>query len=53
MSFIPPKCDKCGDTLNKISNVNPNLICVNNDCIQEFKLIRVTNVTKLKKEVIK
>ncbi len=53
MSFIPPKCDKCGDALNRISNINPNLTCVNNDCKQEFNLIRVTNVTKIKAEVIK
>ena len=55
MSYIPPICDRCGNLLNRISNVNPNLFCI--ECKQKFNLIREINysndVTKLKKEVIK
>jgi len=42
MSFIPPKCTACGGSLTRKSNVNSKLICVNQDCAQEFELIRVT-----------
>jgi len=45
MSFIPPKCDKCGGSLTRKSNVDAILVCVNYDCKQEFQLMRVTNVT--------
>lgn len=41
MSFIPPKCTQCGETLIRISNVNPNLVCV--DCEREFRLQEVVS----------
>lgn len=42
MSFIPAKCTACGDgTLRRISNTNPNLVCVNSDCKREFELVKV------------
>lgn len=40
-SWIPPKCLQCGDSLIRISNVNSNLICVNNACKQIFELTEV------------
>jgi len=52
MSFIPPKCDRCGDAVTRKSNVNARLVCVNGDCALEFAMVRVTSVTRLKKEVI-
>jgi len=41
MSFIPPKCPQCGETLKRISNVNPNLVCV--DCKRIFQLQEVVS----------
>lgn len=41
MSFIPAKCTACGGTLTRKSNVDPTLICVNNDCKKEFQLLEV------------
>lgn len=40
MSFIPPKCTECGGSLNRVSNVDSDLQCVDNDCKAEFVLIR-------------
>ena len=37
MSFIPPKCIQCGDSLTRISNVNPNLECIG--CHKIFEMI--------------
>lgn len=39
MSFIPAKCPECGGTLRRMSNENPILVCVNNDCKREFELL--------------
>ena len=36
MSYIPAKCLACGETLKRISNVIPNLVCI--ECKREFVL---------------
>lgn len=41
MSFIPPLCTDCGERLARMSNVNPNVQCLNYNCKTEFVLARV------------
>lgn len=41
MSFIPAKCIECGGTLSRKSNVNPILVCVNDDCKKEFEMCEI------------
>jgi len=41
MSFIPAKCTQCGDTLKRISNVNPDLECIS--CKRVFQLMEVAS----------
>jgi predicted Zn-ribbon and HTH transcriptional regulator len=38
MSYIPPKCIECGGVLNRISNVNPNLKCIECKRILELRV---------------
>lgn len=41
--FIPPKCIKCGESLSRSSDVNPDLKCIDNHCGTTYQLKEIPN----------